>query len=173
VLAPVQRELGRLWQIGRLEPAMEHIATRIVQESLQVIERAAPRPPAGAPMVALVRLAADQHSLGQEFLALQLRVEGLRTRVVTLGDDERGGLGVERVVELQPAAIAFSLSPLSLAAAAARAITALRRALPGCAILAGGAALRDLPQLATQLGADGGGTDAAAAAARLTAVVVA
>jgi len=158
VLESVQREVGRLWQIGELTPPEEHLISGIVHETVYELARRHTPLSATAPTVAMVRCAGDEHSLGQTFLEFYLHAEGLRGRTLVVTDPVHNAL--PRFLQLDPAALAISCTTPAGLRTATRFVTALR-SNPGLAnvtLLLGGGMLAGVPQLATQLGADGGGS---------------
>ena len=167
VLEPAQCEVGRMWQNGVLKPPQEHLVTHHVQRLVDDLLARQPVPPAEAPCVALVRAAEDEHGLGQSCLTLHLHGAGLRTRCV--GASAVPAAIVPRLVALAPAAVALTCTTARHLRHVQRAIEAIRTdpALARCYVMVGGSMFREVPQLATQLGADGGAVDGATAARQL------
>lgn len=167
VLEPAQREIGRMWQNGVLTPPQEHLVTHQVQRLVDDLLARQPLPAVEAPCVALVRAAEDEHGLGQDCLALHLHGAGLRTRCVVAPLPPAAV--VPRLVALAPAAVALTCTTARHLRPVQRAIAAIRTepALAPCYVMVGGSMFRDVPQLATQIGADGGAVDGAAAARQL------
>lgn len=167
VLERVQREVGRLWQIGELTPPEEHLISSLVHETLFGLSRRLPPLSGKSPIVALVRCSGDDHSLGQTFLEFYLQAEGLRGRsmVATLPPNQ----ALVRLQQVEPGAIAISCTTAGGLRAANLVMEALRGSMEfrNTAILLGGSMLAGVPQLATQLGADNGGVRGRAAAAWL------
>jgi hypothetical protein len=159
VIEPTQRELGRLWQNGLLPPAEEHLITQIVFQTVEALATEQPQPPADAPLVAMVRAPGDEHSLGQMCAAAHVRGAGFRTRVVASSKDLAGL--VTSLEVLAPAAIAITCTTAIQVRSVGDVIAAIRRspALARSYVLLGGNLILDVPQLPTQLGADGGAYD--------------
>lgn len=159
VIEPTQRELGRLWQNGLLPPGEEHLITQIVFQTVESLSAEQAPPPADAPLVAMVRAPGDEHSLGQLCAAAHVRGAGFRTRVVA------GATNVAAIVDslalLAPAAIAVTCTTALQVRNVGELIAAIRRtpALARSFVLLGGNLILDVPQLPTQLGADGGAYD--------------
>lgn len=167
VIEPAQREVGRMWQNGLLAPPDEHLVSQVVFHVVTTLALEQPRPAADAPLVAMVRAHGDEHALGQLCAEAHVRGVGLRTRVVGApADAQRLPADLE---PLAPAAIAFTCTTAAQARYVARAIAAVRRspALAHCTTLLGGPLILDVPQLPTQLGADGGAYDGAMLALQL------
>jgi methanogenic corrinoid protein MtbC1 len=169
VLEAVQREVGRAWQIGQLTPPEEHLVSSLVHEILYGMSRRHPQLPANAPTVALVRCAGDEHSLGQAFFEFYLHAEGLRGHTMVVQQPQEQAL--DRLRRLDPAAIAISCASPGGLRAATSFLHRLRstESFANSTILLGGSMLAGVPQLATQLGADGGGGRGRATAAWLAA----
>lgn len=81
VLFPAMRQLGRWWQSGHLDIEDERLATEAARGWLERLALRAPDPTDAAPIL-LACGPADQHSLGLEALAVLLRNEGQRCRVL-------------------------------------------------------------------------------------------
>ncbi|MCA3008422.1 MAG: cobalamin-dependent protein [Phycisphaerales bacterium] len=159
VVEPAQREIGRLWQNGRLSPADEHVVTQVVHHVVESLAAETPPPPADAPLVALVRAPGDEHALGQLCAAAHVRGAGYATRI--LAAPARSDDLVARLAPLAPAAVAITCTTALQARSVRPMIDAIRTA-PALArgfVLLGGHLVLDVPQLPTQLGADGGACD--------------
>jgi methanogenic corrinoid protein MtbC1 len=167
VLECVQREVGRLWQIGNLTPPEEHLVSSLVHEILLGLAKRLPPLPAMAPTVALVRCTGEEHSLGQSFLEFYLQAEGVRGRSLLAPSPPEQALA--RLRQMAPDAIAISCTTPSGLRAAIRIVESLRNSpeFIDTPTLLGGSMLAGIPQLATKLGADNGGGRGRATAAWL------
>lgn len=163
VLEPALREVGRRWMVGALGVRDEHLASALVHELMHQLLAGMPAPAAGAILVAVVRSDADEHSIGQKLPEVHLRSAGLRTRTLVAGAGTRA---VEALAALRPDALAISCATLPHLRATADLIAAVRASpmLAGIPVLVGGRMFVEVPQLATQLGADCGGVDGRLAA---------
>lgn len=166
-IEPTQREVGRLWQNGLLPPSEEHVISQVVYHVVESLAAEQAPPPADAPMVAMVRAPGDEHSLGQLCAAAHVRGAGLRTRVVAAPGATADV--VATLVALAPDAIAVTCTTAVQARTVTALIAAIRRepALARAYVLLGGLLVLDVPQLPTQLGADGGACDGASLATQL------
>ncbi|MCW2847285.1 MAG: regulatory protein MerR [Marmoricola sp.] len=81
VLFPAMRQLGRWWQAGHLDIEDERLATEAARGWLERLALRAPEPTDAAPVL-LACGPADQHSLGLEALAVLLRNQEQRCRVL-------------------------------------------------------------------------------------------
>lgn len=168
VFQPALRELGRLWQENRITVAEEHLATAVTQAAMGRLADAV-FAGAAAPGPLLVAACADgeRHELGLRMVCDVLEMEGWDT--VFLG----AAVPVEDVVTLvrerRPQAVALSAALPAHVPRVARAVAAIRAAVPPPAplIAVGGRAFADDPALAAQMGADLTAGDAAEAAERL------
>lgn len=168
---PALREIGARWQNGKLDPSVEHIASRVAHEFILRLARRVPMPAPDAPMVALMRAPGDEHSLGQECLRLHLAAAGLRSRIVASDPDRQALLDVLEATGA--AAIAISCTrPAQLLTVRER-IQWIRTSprLRDVPVMLGGGLFTDVPQLATQLGADATATDGEQAAEHLAYVL--
>jgi methanogenic corrinoid protein MtbC1 len=159
VIEPAQREIGRRWQNGRMPPADEHVVTEVVHHVVESLAAELPPPAADAPLVAMVRAPGDEHALGQLCATVHVRGAGYATRI--LAASARTEDLVARLVALDPAAIAITCTTALQVRSVREVIAAIRRA-PALArrfVLLGGHLILDVPQLPTQLGADGGACD--------------
>lgn len=170
LLQPAQKEIGRLWQLGRVGVAQEHFATGITQAVLARIG------PIGRPVrtdgrrLVAACPAEERHDLGLRMVADTLALEGWE--VCWLGGSAPAESVLDAVRACRPSLVAISAtSTLHLGAVAAIA-GLLRAALAGGPprILVGGHPFRISPGLWRQVGGDAwaeGPREAVAAAARL------
>lgn len=165
-LEPALRELGACWQNGELEPNVEHVASRIANELVAHVAREISEPPADAPLVALLRAAGDEHSLGQTCLRVHLSARGMRSRVLPGEGQVEDVLAM--IEALGASAVAITCTLTRQLESARDLVAAIRRSkLAALPVLLGGGMFADVPQLATQLGADATAVDGAQAAIEL------
>lgn len=81
VVFPAMRQVGRSWESGRFDIGVERLATETVRAWFEILALQTGPPTEAAPVV-LACGPVDQHSLGLEALALLLRAEGTRCRVL-------------------------------------------------------------------------------------------
>ena len=81
VLFPALRQIGNLWQSGQLDLEAERLTSEAVRGWLEVLALRAPQPVDTAPLL-LACGPADRHSIGLEALAVLLRYEHRRCRVL-------------------------------------------------------------------------------------------
>jgi len=158
VLAPAQRELGRLWHLGRLTIAEEHRGTEITREELERIRRERRPARATGPVAVVCAAPGEVHSLAARFAATLL--EGQGWQVDSLGEAPPEGELVAWVRRRRPRLVALSVTldaNLDGAAALGRALGTLE---PRPALLIGGAAVAG--RAPAELAADALAEDAAA-----------
>jgi methanogenic corrinoid protein MtbC1 len=172
LVAPAQRLVGLGWQEGSLSVADEHRATASWE---RVLARALPRPETGQAATrptghGPVRLAAacvetDWHAVASRLVALRLAAVGLE--VVWLGGSVPGRHLVAWLSTHDVDGVVLTCSRPTALLGAARSVAAVQ--LTGLPVALGGAAVT--AARAEWLGADGGGSEGAAAYAIVEAVV--
>lgn len=164
---PALREIGARWHNGKMDPSVEHVASRLAHEFIARLGRRVPAPPQDAPLVALLRVQGDDHSLGQDCLRVHLATAGLRARA--LSAEGAGASLLEVLAGVGASAVAVSCMLPAQLPAAREVVRSIRRApqLGALPVLVGGGMFRDVPQLATQLGADATAVDGRSAAEEL------
>jgi excisionase family DNA binding protein len=152
ILIPVMQSVGRRWQAGELSVADEH---RAASTLIRVMGRLGPlfvRPGRRRGTVVIGAPAGDRHSIPVMIVADLLRDAGFS--VVDLGADTPPESFVEAAQKSDRLiAVAIGATLLRNEAAVADAISALHDAVPGLAVIAGGAGL------ATRIAAERVGAD--------------
>jgi len=164
---PALRELGARWQNGEVDPHVEHVASRIATQLVAHVARQVVEPGPDAPLVALLRAEGDEHSLGQACLRVHLTATGLRSRIVAAEAEPAAVLAMIEAVGASAVAISCTLTRQL---AHARELVQGIRSCPSLAalpVLVGGGVFSDVPQLVSQLGADGTACSGAQAAEEL------
>ncbi len=160
---PVQREIGRLWQINRVSVAQEHYCTAATQLIMsQLYPSVFSSEKIGRTLV-LTCVAGELHELGARMVADFFEMDGWDTFFsgANTPADEVVRILVEREADL----LGISVTIDWHVEAAGRLIAAVRER-PECAalhILVGGNAFNAAPDLWQRLGADGTAADAQAA----------
>ncbi|MEZ5979690.1 MAG: cobalamin-dependent protein [Planctomycetota bacterium] len=85
VLGRVQAEMGRMWQIGEVNVAEEHLGTRVVEEALVHLRTYLPREPWNGRTVLVAAVSGNAHQLGARVVAD--RFESAGWRALFLGAD--------------------------------------------------------------------------------------
>ena len=158
VLARVQSELGRLWQVGSTIASEEHVGTRIVEDALALLRVHMQPEPTNGRCVLIASVRGNLHDIGARMVADQFELAGWRS--VLLGADTP----TDNLVE---AASLFSADLLALSAgrghnvrATAEIVSVVREHLPHLPVLVGGRPFSLLPDLWQAVGADGSAIDA-------------
>jgi MerR family transcriptional regulator, light-induced transcriptional regulator len=164
VLAPAQREIGRLWHAGELGIVEEHVVTSTTERLMAVLSHNALRAPANGRTVICAAVAGNAHDIAVRVLADFFDLAGWRA--VHLGANLPAS-------ELASALQYFDGDLLVLSAALsvqlpklAEAVAAVRR-IEGrpVRVMVGGMAFSDAPEVWRKLGADGYAADARSAVA--------
>lgn len=165
VLAPVQREIGRLWQIARLTPAHEHYASAVTQSIMAEVYARIPRPSTAPPRARVLVACAEGelHEIGARMVADML--EAAHWRVVYLGANVPGRDLAGVAGECGAEVVALSVNLASHLAGAACTIGALRSLPSSPRVVVGGHPFTTAPDLWRKVGADAGAGDAGQAVA--------
>ncbi|MEN9644896.1 MAG: hypothetical protein RL238_1565 [Actinomycetota bacterium] len=140
VITPAMRNIGARWESGELDISVEHRATGIAQRLIGRLGPRFARRGRARGHVLLGGPSGERHSLPVAMLADLLRGEGWE--VSDLGADMPTESFVAAATSVPVlAAIGISVSSVEGAAAAAELCSALRAAVPGVAIVLGGAAV--------------------------------
>jgi methanogenic corrinoid protein MtbC1 len=153
VLAPVQRELGRLWHLNESTVAEEHFATATTHMVVSMLYPYLPRKALNGKVSLAASVEGNAHDIGVRMVADHLEMEGFRS--VYLGANVP-------IADLTLAVHDFRVDLLALSASIGTqlptlrdAIRAVRAAAPKVKILVGGGAFQADPEaLADRTGAD-------------------
>lgn len=156
VLMPAQREVGRLWHLGDLTVAEEHLVTHATQRAMAALVQSVPPEAANGKTMLAAAVAGNVHDIGLRAVSDVFQLAGWRT--IFLGGD----------VPMQdlPASLTFFDADLLVLAATLSTqlprirytISAVRdRADRDVKILVGGAAFDEAPEIWRKVGADGYG----------------
>lgn len=156
VFAPVQHEIGRLWQIGELSVAEEHFCTAVTQSIMaQLYPQFIARTRSTKGKVVALSVSGELHELGIRMISDLLELEGWDTYYIGANTPEE---------ELCPALIAQGGNLIAISATMTWHVDRVRRAIeairerPECAatpILVGGYPFNVASDLWKEIGADG------------------
>lgn len=165
VLQPALYEIGRLWQLGQLDVATEHMATAITRGVMELSSSSLKPLPSGPPAVLATCVGAELHDMGLRMVADCLELEGWHT--FYLGCNMPLDPIVALAVQHRVAVVAASITIGSHARFVRDLISALRQSEIGARvkILVGGQPFNRIPELWRQIGADGTAPDASGATA--------
>ncbi len=160
VFAPVQRELGRLWQTNRMSVADEHYCTAATQLVIaQLYPYIFGAEKKGVTLVATC-VAGDLHELGVRMLADFFEMDGWDTFYLGANTPHAGVMAM--VAERRADVLAISAT-IPYHVEAVRDLIQAVRQNPACAgvkLLAGGRPFMRNPELWREVGADGFAVDA-------------
>ncbi len=160
VFQPCLREVGRLWQTGRISVAQEHLVTAATQVAMaQLYPRVFAAPRNGYTAV-IVAVGGELHEVGARMVADVLELRGWNT--IFVGANTPIAALVALAESEQPDVIALSSTIGAHIPDVAAAITAVR-AVSKAPILVGGRAFLEVPELWRDVGADGTAPDAVTA----------
>lgn len=162
VLMPAQREIGRLWHLGQVSVAEEHLVTSTTQRLMAVIASRAPRRPDRGRTAVAAAVAGNAHDVGIRAIAYLLEFDGWRS--IYLGHDVPSD-DLPKAVQFFTADVVLLSTALSLQLKQlAQTIVAIREQCDRpVKILVGGIVFRDAPDLWRALGADGYAAEASEA----------
>lgn len=168
VLEPVQREIGRLWQMNEISVAMEHFASGVTQQLLAQIgsfRRANIEPQ--RKRAVLLCAPGEFHDIGIRAIAELLSLDGWHT--LPLGANVPAAAAVRVCVDWKPDVILISASLPPHIAAVCEVVQLLRAepALENARVLVGGRIFTQYPEMWRVTGADGSAADAAGVIALL------
>jgi len=169
VLGRAQSEMGRMWQVGEVDIADEHLGSRVVEDLLVLLRANAPKPPKLGKRILIAAISGNLHDIGARMVADQFIEAGWDT--LFLGSDVPGVDLARAAVDHKVDVVALSVGiSLNLRATAGE-IEAVRMATGGTVpILVGGRPFREHSDLHIAVGADasaGSAPDALQRAAEL------
>ena len=153
ILLCAQREVGRLWHLGEVEVAEEHLVTSIAERAAAVLAQRATSKASNGKTVVLAAVAENRHSFAARVLADFFEIEGWRA--ICLGADVPNGDVATAVVYFDADLLALTIS-LSTQLQTAQQVIETVHSLPGrdVKILVGGGVFAESPSLWQRLGAD-------------------
>lgn len=162
VLALVQREIGRMWSMAEIPVADEHYASRLVEQCLDRLDAATPRPPQRPQRVVTAAVGGDLHGIGLRLVGLRLAMAGFE--VLELGADMPAADFEWLLQDRRVDVVALGATLVLHVRSARTTIERLRGLGAACpAILVGGMPFTLVPDLHAVIGADAAAGDPAAA----------
>ncbi|MEM7357293.1 MAG: cobalamin-dependent protein [Acidobacteriota bacterium] len=154
VLSAAQREVGRMWHLGDLAIAEEHLVTSTTERVMSILAHQAERAPINGKTILAAAVADNGHDLGVRTLADFFEIAGWRS--ICLGANVP-------VPDIAKAVSFFAPDLLVLSAALSTQLKSLRQNIetvrkiedPAVKVLVGGVVFTEAPDLWRQLGADG------------------
>lgn len=151
VVQPALREVGQQWADNRITIADEHLATATAQSAVAALYPRFPWP-TGGPRMLIGCAQGERHDFGARLVADLLALDGWDE--LYLGADVPVDDFARKARELQPKAVAISVTLQLYLPMVRSVIAAVRQVLPQGKILVGGLATADLRDLAESMGAD-------------------
>jgi len=153
VLLPAQREIGRLWHIGDVSVAEEHLVTSATKRAMAVLAQHADNQPSNGKTMVAAAVANNAHDIGIRAISDLYQMAGWR--VIYLGCDVP-------IDDLPPMLTYFDADVLVLSATLDVQIPLVRetismvreRADQNVRVLVGGYAFDQAPDIASTVGAD-------------------
>jgi len=143
IVAPAMREVGALWEAGRISVADEHLATELStriltlqREHFRIVHRRATR------RILLAAPEGERHVLGLDMVASVLLHAGYDVRM--LGADLPLDALQSALNRHEPAVVGLSVATSATAMAVPAAVDLIRDRLPSAGIIVGGRACGDL-----------------------------
>ena len=161
VLAPAQRELGRMWHQGLIGVAEEHFGSIVTARVLARTMAHAPVVQDNGRMVVTASVARDAHDLGVQIVSAFFELDGWRS--ICLGGNTPIEDLVQFVVRFDADLVALGATMDAQREIAARTIAALRAARPKQRVIVGGSAFAGDASLWRRIGADAYAGSASAA----------
>ncbi|MFT5476418.1 MAG: methanogenic corrinoid protein MtbC1 [Planctomycetota bacterium] len=158
VLAPALREVGRLWHLGAVNVAQEHLASQAAGRLLEQILIDAPRLASNGRTVVLAMAEGDAHDLGLRIVAAFFELDGWRT--ICLGANTPSEDLSLSVREFDADLVVIGATLNTHREAVTRAIELLRASRRDQRILVGGSAFNGIEARAKEIGASGTVLDA-------------
>jgi methanogenic corrinoid protein MtbC1 len=149
VVAPIQQESGRRWQVGDYSISEEHVSTTAAEVLLATLAGAFDQP-ADAPHLVVACAVGDQHTLPARMAAALLLAEGYRTTF--LGTSVPADDLQDYLAEAQPAGLVVACTLAANLLGARDVVDAAHRA--GVPVIAGGRAFGHTDARAAAIGAD-------------------
>lgn len=153
VIAAAQAELGRMWQVGDVHVAEEHLASRIVEDVLTALRSRMPKTDDAARRVLVASVRGNMHEIGARMVADHFELSGWRA--FFLGADTPNEDLVVSVGHFGVQLVALSAGLGLHVRACAELVSEIHRRFPDVPVLVGGQTFSRIPDLWKTVGADG------------------
>jgi methanogenic corrinoid protein MtbC1 len=163
IILPVQRELGRMWQMDEIHIAEEHFGSRITEDVLARLRQRIPEPSEDGPRVLTTTVEGNFHSIGVEIVGDRFAIAGWR--VLPLGVSVPANDLARALIDFDAHLLVLSVH-LGIHVPAAESLISALRARPDCGhlpILVGGPPFASIPDLWKVVGANASAPDAGTA----------
>lgn len=163
IIAPLQAEIGRMWQRGELHVHEEHLGSQIIADALVLLRSRIARRAANGHSVLIASVAGNLHDIGARIVADHFELDGWHT--LRLGANVPGEDLGRAVADFGVDLVALSVTMTNQVRNTAAVIEALRAfcesSMPP--VLVGGPPFSSVPDLWQVVGADGWADSAAGA----------
>lgn len=163
VIARAQAEIGRMWQVGEVNIAEEHLGSRIVEDVLSLLRSRMPRTADTGRRVVVASVSGNLHDIGPRMVSDHFEMAGWKA--LFLGADMPAPDLVQILEDFDAQLVALSGGLGLNLRATAQVIAHVREKRPGTPIIVGGRPFSQVPDLWKDVGADGWAPDASAAVA--------
>ena len=161
VFQPVQREVGRLWQVNQITVAQEHYCTAITDSMMSELQARAKPEMADGHLFVGACVPGEQHSIGLRMVCEEMEAHGWR--VYFTGANTPTTSIVDLVKRLNVAALGLSCATPMQLPNVRLAIASVRASRRETKIMVGGRVFNDFPGLWKKVGADAYAEDAVSA----------
>jgi len=159
VVVPALREIGRMWHIGELSIAEEHLCTEAIRSLLAVLAHQAPTPAPNGWTAVVAAVPGNGHDLAVRIVSDFLEFEGFRP--ICLGADVPDSEVLQAVAFFEADIVVLSATLIGHLRSVRRTVDLLRReGPPNLRVIVGGGAFAAVPDLWRDLGADGWAAEA-------------
>ncbi len=153
VLRPTLFAVGEMWHSGEISVADEHFATEAIRDLLARARTRFPETPARRTRIVTCGVSGDLHDVGLRIVTDLFELHGWPTTY--LGANLPAADLVTCLGERDAGLLALSMSTCMHVRTGGETIAAIRAARPDTRIIVGGYPFQLIPELATDLGADG------------------
>jgi methanogenic corrinoid protein MtbC1 len=155
VIAPLQTEVGRLWQRGDIQVHEEHLGSQIALDALVLLGRKLGRRDPNGRTVLVCSVVGNLHDIGSRIVADHFELDGWKT--LRLGANLPAEDIGRAMIDFEADLIALSVTMTAQVRNTAAVIESLRRVSNGVArpVLVGGPPFIEVPDLWQAVGADG------------------
>lgn len=161
VFQPVQREVGRLWQVNQITVAQEHYCTAMTETMMSEVHARAESGGSDHHLFVGACVAGEQHSIGIRMVCEVMETNGWR--VYCTGANTPASSIIDLVRRFEVNVMGLSCATAINLAAIRQVIGAVRESAKGTRIMVGGRMFNEFPGLWKKVGADGFAEDATTA----------
>ena len=161
VFEPVQREVGRMWQVNQITVAQEHYCTANTEMLMSAMRAKAEDKPVDGHLFVGACVAGEQHSIGLRMVCETMEAQGWRTYFTGANTPTSSVVDLMKRLNVQVLGLSCA-TPMQLPSLRLT-IAAVRASGKAARILVGGRIFGEFPGLWKKVGANGFAEDAASA----------